>query len=552
MTTNIKDNKVRWLSNNICFTACAIPIVMMLVLFSESSRGEDCSALDNSQLEEICEDVQVLKGQNWSYSLSHYGYYTDYPLYLIADADNSSNAEDIIFGFDSELSDITSYPADDHAVVERMRLTDEGYLGIGTNKPDAPLDVRRFTDLPGYSLEADGRTVARFGSSTRDGFRTNHYGLLLKVHSWRRDDGYMKTRTGFNLTTAEQVSDNDNHYGLPDLPDRDHQQESIYAERRVMTMEFDPDWTTPRVAIGFEDANNYHPRETLDVNGAIRIGNASNEGAGTIRYSNGNFEGYNGLRWLNLGAKSAFDENLVIQGGHQIVFGSTDSHRTPNNFLVNSLNVPDDNVAQFPIPDTGSSYNHDDDGTTGGMALVTDGLPRLTVKGNGNTYVHKRLSIGVGAHVPDTVMTVAGAVHIGPASVQPTVFDYGDEIEDYLLWVEHGIVSEDFAVANVDNWSDHVLEDDYDLKPLSEVEEFIQEEGHLPGVPSAEDVKENGYTIHEMTRVLLEKVEELTLHTIAQQKALEEQRAEITDLRAQLGEGKSGMQTTLLDVKTSF
>ena len=114
-----------------------------------------------------------------------------------------------------------------------------------------------------------------------------------------------------------------------------------------------------------------------------------------------------------------------------------------------------------------------------GWLLVTNGLPRFTVKGNGNTYVHKRLSIGVGGHVPDTVLTVAGSVHIGPDNLTPTIFDYGDQLADYLLWVEKGIVSEDFAIANVDNWSDHVLQDDYDLKPLSEVESFI-EQGRTP------------------------------------------------------------------------
>ena len=186
------------------------------------------------------------------------------------------------------------------------------------------------------------------------------------------------------------------------------------------------------------------------------------------------------------------------------------------------------------------------------MALITDGSPRLTVKGNGNTYVHKRLSIGVGGHVTDTVLTVAGAVHIGPDNVQPTEFDYGDEIGDYLLWVENGIVSEDFAIANTDNWSDHVLQDDYDLKPLSEVETFIQEEGHLPGVPSAEQVKNNGYTVHNMTRTLLEKVEELTLHTIAQQKALEEQQAEIANLRVQLSGVQPAKHTASLHIKTGF
>jgi len=69
---------------------------------------------------------------------------------------------------------------------------------------------------------------------------------------------------------------------------------------------------------------------------------------------------------------------------------------------------------------------------------------------------------------------------------------------------------------------DYVFEEEYDLKSLKEVESYIENEGHLPGIPSAEEIKENGgYLQSEMTMKLLEKIEELTLHTIQQQKEIE-------------------------------
>lgn len=534
-------------------------IVMFTLLYSATSHAQ--CATTNPVAQKACEDVEtlngILGGEKWAYDINHYGLFTDYPLYLIADTDNNSRAEDIIFGFNSRLRGIDSYPGDASGVDEKMRLTDEGRLGIGTFNPDGILEIRAITSGEPYSLETHGKTIARFGSVTHAGssgaYRVNHYGLKLKVHSWNKyGDPYMKTRVGFNLSTAEQGSinrtDTRDIYKFPNLNDRSSL--DYYTERRAMTMELDPDWPTPRVAIGFEDSNNYHPVETLDVNGAIRIGDSSNASAGTLRYSDGSFEGHDGSQWLNLG--SVGDSNVVMHSGNQLVFGTTASHRTPNNFIVNSQNVPSDDAAEFPIPATGSSYNNDDEGTSGGMSLVAGGLPRFTVKGNGNTYVHKRLSIGIGGHVPDTVLTVAGSVHIGPDNLTPTIFDYGDQLADYLLWVEKGIVSEDFAIANVDNWSDHVLQNDYDLKPLSEVESFIEQEGHLPGVPSAEDVKDNGYTVHEMTRTLLGKVEELTLHTIAQQKAIDEQKAEIAQLRAQLSGVQPARHATSFQVKTGF
>lgn len=65
---------------------------------------------------------------------------------------------------------------------------------------------------------------------------------------------------------------------------------------------------------------------------------------------------------------------------------------------------------------------------------------------------------------------------------------------------------------------------------LYEVEEFIQKYGHLPNMPSEKDVKENGVDLVEMNIKLLEKVEELTLHTIQLQKELKEMQLKLSNI----------------------
>ncbi|WP_415918878.1 hypothetical protein [Tateyamaria sp. SN6-1] len=67
---------------------------------------------------------------------------------------------------------------------------------------------------------------------------------------------------------------------------------------------------------------------------------------------------------------------------------------------------------------------------------------------------------------------------------------------------------------------DYVFEDDYELMPLAEVEAYIDENGHLPRIPSASDVKANGLNMSHMQMSLLEKIEELTLYTLAQEKQI--------------------------------
>ncbi|GAB5417059.1 MAG: hypothetical protein Crog4KO_19250 [Crocinitomicaceae bacterium] len=76
--------------------------------------------------------------------------------------------------------------------------------------------------------------------------------------------------------------------------------------------------------------------------------------------------------------------------------------------------------------------------------------------------------------------------------------------------------------VNVYQWPDYVFEPSYDLMDLNEVEEFIDENGHLPNVPSAEELDEDGLDLYEMNKILMEKVEELTLHIIEQNKRIEE------------------------------
>lgn len=78
-------------------------------------------------------------------------------------------------------------------------------------------------------------------------------------------------------------------------------------------------------------------------------------------------------------------------------------------------------------------------------------------------------------------------------------------------------------------WPDHVFKDNYDLMSLNEVESFINENGHLPGIPSAEQVSQDGVNISEMQAMLLQKIEELTLHVIELKKENESLKSIIKD-----------------------
>ena len=71
------------------------------------------------------------------------------------------------------------------------------------------------------------------------------------------------------------------------------------------------------------------------------------------------------------------------------------------------------------------------------------------------------------------------------------------------------------------DWPDYVFSSHHQLKKLDEVESYINENNHLPDVPSAQTMEENGVNLAEMNKILLQKVEELTLYMIQQQKEIE-------------------------------
>ncbi|BFP40636.1 hypothetical protein FGF1_14810 [Flavobacteriaceae bacterium GF1] len=91
----------------------------------------------------------------------------------------------------------------------------------------------------------------------------------------------------------------------------------------------------------------------------------------------------------------------------------------------------------------------------------------------------------------------------------------------YKLAVNGNIHAQEVKVDLV-GWPDYVLKEGYNLPGLEEVEQHIREKGHLINIPSAAKVKENGVHLGEMNKLLLEKIEELTLYTLQQEKRIKE------------------------------
>ena len=115
--------------------------------------------------------------------------------------------------------------------------------------------------------------------------------------------------------------------------------------------------------------------------------------------------------------------------------------------------------------------------------------------------------------------TSNGKMYLGSTAVYPNATG------NYRLFVEGGILTEKVKVAlrSSANWADYVFANDYKLMPLNEVEAFVKTNKHLPGIDSAEQLAKDGIDVAQMQSKQMEKIEELTLYIIDQDKKIAEQ-----------------------------
>jgi hypothetical protein len=216
----------------------------------------------------------------------------------------------------------------------------------------------------------------------------------------------------------------------------------------------------------------YGSRFTILDNGNVGIGATSPVSKLDVR----------GDLYLNSGN----DDNHVYWADHNMTMGTR-----PGDYAHNVFSLKPGGASQGKLFSVFSMYNANSSTSfESKIQLHTDG-PSFLNGGN----------VGIGSTNPDSKLTVKGKIHAEEVKIDLAVpADY--VFEKYYL-------------------GQSSLKPDYTLLTLSEVEKYTQANHHLPNVPSAKEIKENGLLLGEMSNVLLQKIEELTLYVIEQNKSIE-------------------------------
>jgi hypothetical protein len=192
----------------------------------------------------------------------------------------------------------------------------------------------------------------------------------------------------------------------------------------------------------------------------------------------------NTLNGIWSGAGCLFYNN---EGNHgQFLFGSSKNTEAPSQFLIRGNGT--------------GGIRFDLGGNIGNFIFSKSNQNNLLIISNSG-------SVGIGVESPEYKLDVAGTIRATEIKVEAQTADY-------------------------------VFEDNYPIHTLDEVEAYIQKNKCLPDIPNAASMEKNGVNLAEMNKLLLQKIEELTLYVIQQNKALQDKEERLHKLEQKHNENK--------------
>ncbi|MGY3793728.1 hypothetical protein [Aquimarina sp. 433] len=407
--------------------------------------------------------------------VASYGKYYS-TLHLQPDVGDKSQYRGVSIGYDAS----TQLPVNTHLAVS-------GNVGIGTTSPSAELEVKSEVNNNAeihLNSFTDGKpSILRFQDAGKSswGFLSNYPTIgKFSLYNYNNNSNAIVLNTNGNVgigTTNPSQKLHVQFTGEGGISAKSISNGTYGAANIIV----DPATNFPGRFLFRENGEN---KAWIDhFGGKLNIRNSSNNPFLTVLMTNGNV----GIGTTNpnssLHIRNANGTgSLIVQGKQDATVGNSaeiilsTEHSTANN---TSGTQAGRKAIIKAIANSGWGSN-----TRLGFFTSnnTNNYPveRMTVSNNGN--------VGIGTYTPDAKLAVNGNIHT-------------QEVKVDLV-----------------GWPDYVFEEDYNLPTLQEVEQHISEKGHLKNIPSAAEVAQNGIQLGEMNKKLLEKIEQLTLYMIEQNK----------------------------------
>lgn len=334
-----------------------------------------------------------------------------------------------------------------------------------------------------FTVEAGATTNSLFVDSTgRVGFRTSTPVLDLHVNTSNTPALRLEQNSsgGFTAQTWD-IAGNEANFFVRDVTGGSRLPFRIRPGAPTSSIDIASDGQ-----VGFGDAS---PEFKIDAVG-------SNLDDGTISITSGNGNVSDGARFLARRARGSAGAPTAILSGDRIGTIAFQGY-TGSGYSGNSATFGASAEENWTTTAQGSRFfiNTTPNGTTAPEV-------RMTVKNDGK--------VGIGTLTPADKLEVSGG----------------------NIRVTGGSFIDDGTTLNV---PDYVFEPGYELLPIDHLRAFLDQNGHLPNVPSREEIRANGLNLSQFQMRLLEKVEELTLYTLQQQEQLEALRVQNAELRHRLG-----------------
>ncbi len=230
-------------------------------------------------------------------------------------------------------------------------------------------------------------------------------------------------------------------------------------------------------------------------------------------------------QWTNSGSNLHTNDNVGINTSSPSaaldVVGIVKGTRTgaPATFI---LDRTDGKAVSVAASTTGGTFRFDETGkfkiqkqpAAGILAGNATGIVDVATIENApqhSLFLKSSGNLGLGTNNPSERLHVNGNSRIsGKLRIGASSLPAG-----YHLSVDGKAICEEVFVELSSAWPDYVFQTDYKLMPLSDLAQYINKEGHLPKMPSAAQIEEEGsHSLGETQRLLLEKVEELTLYIL--------------------------------------